>query len=259
MNKIIRLINEAVFALKFYKNPWTYIAERCGFFGERIITIKLRNGITYNIHTNTSDVRILNELWNVGIYDRLKTFVGENGTVIDIGGHVGVLSVKAAMWGANVKVYPYEPMPQNFDLLTSNIAVNNLQNRVKPTQAAVADQEGSLNLYVKHHDSGGGSLYKKDNAADGFVITVKTVTLESIFKTHNIEVCDFMKVDCEGGEVPILTKAPRELFKRIRSLSIEWHNDLSPIPRAEFTKFLEDLGYKVDFDEPTGTIYAARQ
>lgn len=254
--KFFRLLQEAWFAITFYENWWIYFTERCGFFGERIITIRLKNGIIYNIHTNTSDIRVLNELWNLSIYDHLKSLVGENSTIIDIGGHVGVFSVKAATWGKNVRVYSYEPMPQNFNLLTSNVAVNNLDDRIKPAQSAVADQDGNMNLYVRYHDSGGGSLYNTENTKEGFTISVKTVTLENIFKTHNIAVCDFMKIDCEGGEVPILTKAPQELFKKIRSISIEWHEDLAPMSRIDFMKFLEGVEYSVSFDLSTGTIYA---
>ncbi|MFH1246727.1 MAG: FkbM family methyltransferase [Candidatus Liptonbacteria bacterium] len=259
MKKLIRLVKEAIFAVRFYKNWWTYIFERFGAFGERTILIKLRNGLNYRINTNTSDVRVLNELWNLGIYDRLKSFVSENGTVVDIGGHIGVFTAKAASWGRNVRVFSYEPMPKNFELLKENIALNHFENRITPTQAAVADTAGTLTLYVRKHESGGGSLYKKENAEDGVAIAVNTVTLKDVFDKHGITQCDFMKIDCEGGEVPILTTAPRELFPKIRSMSIEWHEELTSIPRAEFMKFLESVGYSVSFNMPTGTIYAERK
>ena len=61
--------------------------------------------------------------------------------VIDLGAHIGVFSVYAALYGAE-KVYAYEPLKENYDLLVKNIAVNNLQDKIIPIQKAVTDKKG---------------------------------------------------------------------------------------------------------------------
>src|SRR3989344_8063697 len=121
MNKFFRLIKEGIFALWFYRNPWIYYADRFGIFKDKKVLIKLRNGLKYNINTNTTDIRVLNELWNVGVYDRLLHYVKDNSIVIDIGANIGVFSVKAARQAKNVRVLSFEPAVNNFETLKDNI------------------------------------------------------------------------------------------------------------------------------------------
>lgn len=259
VKKIARLTREAVYALFLYRNPFTYYAERFHRFpAGQEKHMKLRNGLVYSIQTGTPDVNIIEELWSRKIYDRLLSHIKPGSVVVDIGAQIGVFSIKAASCDQSVRVFSFEPFPQNFAMLTKNIELNKFEGRVIPFNQAVAASDGAATFYIHTHDSGGGSIYPHGDPATIREIKVPTVTLAHIFEKNKITQCAFMKIDCEGAELDIVRSAPRELFDRIASFTIEWHDDLNRdrMPLPAFKKFLEERGFKVDFEEATGTLYA---
>jgi len=239
MRRIIRLIDEALFALFFYKNFYKYWLLRLGFFSGKKSLIKLWNGINYKINGNAGEIGILNEIWNMNIYDPLLKFVKDDSVIVDIGANIGVFSIKAAQAGSCAKVFGYEPMPKNFELLKENISLNNLKDR--------------------DNDSGGASMYVFGNKEGLKSIKVKSTTLLDIFRINKIEKCDFLKIDCEGAEEDILFNAPRELFNKINSMTIEWHGGLNNLRFHNFVKFLNNLRYETKFHESTLTLYVERK
>ncbi|TSC82475.1 MAG: FkbM family methyltransferase [Parcubacteria group bacterium Gr01-1014_20] len=256
MEKIVRLTKEFFFTLSFYRNPFAYLKNRLGLSGVGKIILRLKNGINYCINANTTEMRVIDEIWRVGVYDRLLTRIKENSIVIDIGANIGVFSVKAAEASKNVKVLSFEPFPRNFEMLKTNIALNKLEKRIQPFQAAVGQKGGKQTLFFRPGDSGGGSFKRYGNEAELSSVEVSTVTLEDIFSSNRIESCDFMKIDCEGAEEEILTTAPRDIFKKIRTMTIEWHYNLNRMTIDEFKLFLKNLGYNVDYNASTLTLYA---
>ncbi len=254
----MRLVKEFFFALVSFRNPLLYYAERLGGFSDKKINIWFWNGVGYVLNTNTSDIRILNEVWNEKVYDPLLSYIKEGSSIVDIGTQIGVFTIKAATAAPNVKVFSYEPFKPNFETLKENIDLNTLQNIIYPFNVAVAGKRGEFTFYMQDHDTGGGSIHPHGDPTTMKSMTVRAITLEDVFQANQIEECDFMKMDCEGAEEDILMNAPKELFSRIRSMSIEWHEDLSKFGRQKFTRFLEDLGYKTEFNQEHGIIYASR-
>jgi len=258
--KILRLTKEALFAAYFYKNPITYYKDRLRLFPNRTIHLVLRNGIRYAIHSNTRDTCIVDELWNRKIYDRLISYIKDGSNVIDIGAQAGIFSVKAARHAFGVKAWSYEPMASNFELLKENISINNLQNAITPINSAVGGRAEPLVLFVHEGDSGGASIHPHGDRALMRSVTVPSVTLADIFSKNKIDRCDFLKVDCEGAELDIMRKAPKEIFTRIQSITLEWHDDHNRAMCSldDFRKFLGSQGYQTDFDILTGTLFAWR-
>ncbi len=256
MKKLLRIAKESFFALIFYKTPLTYLKSRLGLFKNKKITVSLNNGISYVINAGTTEIRVIDEIWRLRVYDPLLSFVASGATVIDIGANIGVFSVKAARHAKDVKVLSFEPFPRNFEMLKGNIGINHLDNFIYPVRLAVSGKKEEKTLYFRPHDSGGASLKRYGDESELSSITVQTTTLEDIFRDHHVTVCDFLKVDCEGAEEEILTTAPRLMFDRIRSLTIEWHQDLNKMTLDEFLAFLGGLGYQTKYNPSTLTTYA---
>jgi FkbM family methyltransferase len=259
MDKVIRIFKEFVFALIHYSNPLVYYWERFGLFRNKTISIVLRNGIRYDIESGTNQVRMIDEIWRLGVYDPLLYHIRDGGVVVDIGANVGVFTVKAARAANEVRVISYEPFPSNFDRLVKNIKANTLDKTVLPVCSAVSGSHKPVTLYYSEKDSGGVSVHAGHLMPGANSVTVPAVTLSDIFSNHSIDMCDYLKIDCEGAEESILFSAPRELFNKIKSITMEWHADINSTSTPEFIKFLHDLGYEVRHDEPTCTMYAWRK
>jgi len=256
MKKIIRLIKEFFYALRFYKNSWTYFFDRVGFFNRGFITLRLWGGAKYKIHAGTNEIRMFNEIWHWGIYDPLLKYVRDGGTIVDIGANIGIFTIRAARQFPKSKVISYEPLQENFRLLKENIDFNNLRERVVPINLAVAGGKGEVDFFIHNQDSGGGSIYRHGDDETIKLVKVKTVSLVDVFESNGITECDFMKMDCEGSEEEILYNAPSDIIRKIRNLTIEWHDDLSKLGFKKFERFLINNGYQVNFDKKTGTLYA---
>ena len=259
MSKLIRLTVEALHAFKLYKNPFTYIKERFKKFPNQTITLKLRNGLQLKLNTNTNEIGTLNEIWHLGIYDRFLPLLKSDSTVIDVGANIGTFSIKAGNIVKNGRVLCFEPFPKNFEILKENILLNRMEKVIKAFNSAVGGKKGDAELFFHERDSGGGSFYQHGNIDKLKSIQVNCITLEDIFNENNLKSCDFLKMDCEGAEENILLNTPKNILQKIKTLTIEWHDDLSKIGFEKFKEFLKDNGYQVDFDKNTGTLYAQRK
>jgi Methyltransferase FkbM domain len=72
------------------------------------------------------------------------------------------------------------------------------------------------------------SFYKKAQTNPNIV---DTLSLKDFIKQFEIEQIDFLKLDCEGAEFPILLNAGQEVFDKITTISMEFHD----IPDQGFT------------------------
>jgi FkbM family methyltransferase len=124
--------------------------------------------------------------------------------MVDIGAHVGIVSIYVAKRHPEVTVYAYEPEPGNFQRLVNNIEANGVKN-VKPLRCAVSGDGQPVDLVVDPGGNSGGSsvCVSHDN---GEVVMVKSVTLRSIIE--GLGIVRLLKIDCEGAEHEILEDAP---------------------------------------------------
>jgi FkbM family methyltransferase len=256
MKKFFRLAGEAFFVLFAFESPLAYYRERLHRSRGEKITLALRGGPRYSLHANTNEVRMVNEIWNMKVYDPLLDRVHDGSTVIDIGANVGIFTVKAACAAKDVRVYSYEPFPASFAALKENIRLNKLEKNVTAFNKAVAGKKGELELFFRPHDPGGVSLHQFGDKSELSSIKVPAITLEEVFRENNIGTCDYLKMDCEGAEEQIILNTPRALFERIRGITFEWHAMLNKMTVDEFMAYLHELGYETRYNEATATLYA---
>jgi FkbM family methyltransferase len=144
-------------------------------------------------------------------------------TVVDIGANIGAFSILAAsLVGPSGRVIAFEPMPETFERLKENIALNGLDN-VECCNAAIDAEEGVITLH-----SGNKSAYASaHNVNEVALLDDRTIspclTLERVFKDHRIDRVDLLKVDCEGSEYGIMESLRPELATRIDQIAMELH------------------------------------
>lgn len=144
-------------------------------------------------------------------------------TVIDIGANIGCISLIATSRGA--EVYAFEPESFNFETLEHNIKINNLIDKIIPIKKGVGIANKETKLYV-HPDACGTTssfLTQKGLEEDKYQI-VEFISIKDVFNNYNIEYCDFLKLDCEGGEDDIIRDLTDELAGKIGQISVEFHN-----------------------------------
>ena len=67
-----------------------------------------------------------NVFWEKHLHDIFEKFINEKSIVIEGGCHIGAHTLKMALICEHI--YAFEPFPASFDLLNSNVKINNLEN-----------------------------------------------------------------------------------------------------------------------------------
>ena len=159
----------------------------------------------------------------------------EGDTVVDVGGHVGLVAIYLGLRHPGIRVLSFEPFEENYQRFQENLKRNRVDN-VEVFHQAVTGDGRDLNLVVNFHENtGGATAWLGNMEGKGYRRwTVGSTTLERIFTDHQIDRCRLLKIDCEGGEYEIL-----EGFGRL---------DAVDYLRGEFhtNARLSGLGYDID-------------
>lgn len=161
--------------------------------------------------------------------------------IIDVGAHIGTFALVAATKVPNGKVHAVEASKETFNYLKINVALNRLPN-VDISHLALSDRRGRA---VLHYDEGnwGHSITKRLSAHGE---DVETASLAQFMEDRGIGRCDFMKLNCEGAEFPILLGAPVEVLNRIRMMLVLYHCDLADGYSLDvLLRHLEGAGFAV--------------
>lgn len=180
-------------------------------------------------------------------------------TVIDIGAHIGSFSFLAYKNGSR-SVYAYEIDPWHLEAATVNLG---------DMQDGAALHHGA----VVRGDDRRAEQYHYNGAWNSFGIVGTDVPSKSLDEIIN-EVCApgervrFLKIDCEGGEYPILYTCQQ--IERIQEIAGEYHCIDGGAPETEglpyplndsgLARFLQDHGFEVALIShgSTGNFFARR-
>jgi len=125
-------------------------------------------------------------------------------TVIDVGANVGYFSLLAAdLVGTNGKVYAFEPEPENYNLLLTNIQINSYGN-IETRAEAVSNTCGSIKLFLSELDNGSHSINEAGARGVAATLSVKTTTLDAFLEGEGWPAVNLLKIDVEGAELMVL-------------------------------------------------------
>jgi len=137
----------------------------------------------------------------------INNYVTKGLTVIDIGAHVGLLSIILfKKVGNSGKVFSFEPTPSTFKVLQKTISINNAQSVIIPINKAVADKSGETFFYTTNQ-TGDNSNSLADNKRTGRLekkIRIEIMSIDELFVEKKLTTIDFIKIDAEGAEFAVL-------------------------------------------------------
>jgi FkbM family methyltransferase len=140
--------------------------------------------------------------------------------VVDIGAHVGLVSMAIARRHPRVAVYALEPMPVTFLLLKRNLGRNAVAN-VIPMQVAVTGDGRDLHLQMWPGNTGGATGFLAGRSEEATSVDAPGATLDDLFTGLGITRCRLLKIDCEGAEHEILTTTG--VLDRVDEVRAEFH------------------------------------
>ena len=148
----------------------------------------------------------------------------------DIGANIGLYSIYAALKYSNIEVVSFEPSTSNLRVLSRNISINNLEEKIKINQLPLTNKENqylkleesefiegwAMNTFGQNIDFEGKKIISKNK------YKILGTSINYLLKNNILGIPDYIKIDVDGIEHLILEGANNYLDnKKIKSLSIE--------------------------------------
>lgn len=214
MRKRILVILKAIYKI----SNWTIIPKvYYKKYKDENFIVKMKNGIQIKLRTNSTDLQAFANVWLLEEYRRKGFEIKNDDVIIDIGAHIGLFTTYVSQYCKRGRIFSYEPIKENFELLNENIRSNNLMN-VNSNNIAISDKNGIRKIFLSNDESG-HSFYANGDK----YVEVNTITLNEIIEQNDIQKCNFLKLDCEGAEFEILKGLSEKHYDKIEKICLEYH------------------------------------
>ena len=188
---------------------------------------KIINGLkkaVYNLPTNyTQALKRSHYRWQINSkkfksdepeYNLLKKWIKTGDSVIDVGANVGHYSLELSkLVGPTGRVFAFEPHPENFELLSSNVLFSPYRN-LSLFNIALGSSISNVCMETPIVE-GMKNLYRCNISKYG-KLSVFCMPLDCICKEIDIS---FIKIDAEGYEYEVL-KGMRTIIKKFNPVLI---------------------------------------
>ena len=243
--------------MKLFKNWWMYPIVYLKLTKKPTVIFETKEGIKIMIRVNSTDIMALTHVWLIEEYSKYDFKIEKTDTVIDVGAHIGLFSLHTSQICKNGKIYAFEPMIENYDILKSNIQLNNFSN-IKAENCAISNSSSKITIYQNNDESGHSKFIETNNP-----IEVNSKSLNEIFNDEKIEKCDLLKLDCEGSEYEIIDSLEDKNFEKIEKMIIEYHlADSHPELLNKLKNKLKIKMYKISIEplfDDIGFLYAIKK
>ena len=151
----------------------------------------------------------------------------------DIGANIGQYSLyPAKRYGEKIQVYAFEPQSNNYYTLNKNIFLNKLGRNILSYCVAVSGQSGFSKLYIPKFIPGGNRSQFGHEDIENMKISATHiqgmfgVTLDDLCNQWGFPCPNYIKIDVDGIEIPILKGAASVLANpALKSVIVELGTD----------------------------------
>lgn len=165
--------------------------------------------------------------YELPVQEKLASLLKPGMVFYDVGANIGFFTIIAAnIVGPNGKVYAFEPLLENTEVVRHNVSINHFP-QVQVFQKAVTSTSGKERLFIAGF-SGGSALETGDKPPDLIgEINVETVSIDDLVRGEVIQAPDVVKIDVEGAEVNVL-EGMRDTIQKHRPVVIYEIDDHDP-------------------------------
>lgn len=208
--------------VKNLSNWWVYFAVKFGLTVADPVIFKTRGGVDIE-----APRRLLHEFKEIffenAYFAGMEAALPVRPIIVDVGANAGFFTLFASSLFPGATIYACEPVPANFKQLLRNRERNEKRDIFcLPMAVCGHDGEVFLNFELEDNFTTAATILGSSEGVDKGLM-VPCATLATIFDTHNIDICDLLKLDCEGAEFDILYNCSPEFLFRIKRITMEVH------------------------------------
>jgi len=129
------------------------------------------------------------------------------GRFLDVGGYLGTASIAILVDNPDTHAIIVEPIPDNLELIRRNLEANDLTDRATVIEGVVGKGETTIHYAFEgnesdlHHAFVGNSGETGTDAGPHRTVTYTGLSYRELVGSEDVA---FIKIDCEGGEWPVL-------------------------------------------------------
>jgi FkbM family methyltransferase len=199
-----------------------YYTENITFNGENRYLVV--NSEPKTLHHNGDELfPIVCEIFYDKVYERDFVKVNQGDVVVDIGANYGVFSLYAQQFNPS-KVFAMEPIKSTFKCMSDNLK----EYGVTCVNKAIGDEDGFESFAITDVNGNNFSLRHSDGYHPSVMNDaeiVETTTFNTFVNDYDIDRIDFLKVDCEGGELDLFETIDTNFLKSsIKKIAMEYHS-----------------------------------
>ncbi len=159
----------------------------------------------------------------------------------DIGANIGTTCIyfKKCL-DPSVEILAFEPMPETFRMLSTNVALNGLSEFATIENVGLSDERADSLFHYNAHNPGGSSFV--NDASSDTSVTVSTIPFDDYLKEKAIapETIKYLWVDVEGFEAAFVKGA----MDTLHTLSVPFVMEFTPFllqKQGRFSEIIENL------------------
>lgn len=185
-------------------------------------------------------VSLVNKIYEPVVFQVLKENLAPNDCYIDVGANVGMHALRLnRILKPHGLMYCFEPNPEIFQILTSNIHLNGGMQNVHLRQAAVYNIPGKVSFSHNRRQHRVGAIVIEGATNYGEdVYEVDCIVLDSLDVGDRDVV---MKIDVEGREEGVVQGSRRLIEEKVKLLVMEYHRSVMASTGTDVDKMLADL------------------
>jgi FkbM family methyltransferase len=171
-------------------------------------------------------------------------------TAFDLGAYAGGATYHFShAVGPGGQVFAFEPDPGSYDCLLRNISLHQLEN-VVPSRLGIWSENGRV-MFQAEGNMGSAVVDASARSSDT-KRWIDVVTLSSFCEENGVSRVDFVKLDVEGSEGPILGSAAAFVARYRPRLIVEVHYVRGERSDPEVIRVLEGYGYAIEVLDQAG-------
>ena len=195
----------------------------------------------YFLPINYFETGIFYEKYSIDEFSQLDKI--RQGNIVDAGAFIGDSSIILAQYTDN-KVYAFEPVKENYELLLKTITINSdLQEHIVPVNLALSDKISEINISVN------GQCSSAVNSVSDYSEHIKTTTLDDFVQQNNLKI-SLIKTDVEGFEQNLLRGAQNTICEQKPALLISMYHGCDDFFNIKPLIESWGLGYKFKIRKP---------
>ena len=186
----------------------------------------------------------------------IAQYLPQNPIIVEAGAHVGFDSAQMARYWKKGQLFCFEPIPHIYNQLLEN---TRYYKNIKTYKLALGEKNGKSDIYVSQGaQNASSSLLAPQDHLEIYPdikfdekIEIETVNLDDWAKQAGVSKIDFMWLDLQGFEFPVLNSAPN-ILKTVTAIYTEVHTQetyTGVTQYVELRQFLEKVGFEVKHED----------